>query len=224
MAELAAGPHATADPAERARRQDRLQRAEATFEPLPVDAGVARAYGRVYARTPRTRTEGSGPARHGSADCRDRRLRGTSSLHAESLMISSVYLIFWKSCRSDSGLALRPVTPEVAGSSPVGPAKLKLSCAATSRRFVFCVYFFHAHRTAVVFLGAASVYAAKPPAVEAMIAKATGAVADGSVDPARDFTPLLERLVSTKNASEQDRHHRHDRSPRRMGQATARPW
>ena len=49
MAELAAGPHATADPAERARRQDRLQRAEATFEPLPVDAGVARAYGRVYA-------------------------------------------------------------------------------------------------------------------------------------------------------------------------------
>ncbi|MBI3399833.1 MAG: type II toxin-antitoxin system VapC family toxin [Acidobacteria bacterium] len=49
MAELAAGPHATADPVERARRQDRLQRAEATFEPLPVDAAVARAYGRVYA-------------------------------------------------------------------------------------------------------------------------------------------------------------------------------
>jgi predicted nucleic acid-binding protein len=49
MAELAAGPHATTDPAERARRQDRLQRAEATFAPLPVDAEVARAYGRVYA-------------------------------------------------------------------------------------------------------------------------------------------------------------------------------
>lgn len=49
MAELAAGPHATSDPAERARRQDRLQRAEATFDPLPVDAAVARAYGRVYA-------------------------------------------------------------------------------------------------------------------------------------------------------------------------------
>ena len=48
MAALAAGPHATADPAERARRQDRLQRAEATFVPLPVDAAVARAYGRVY--------------------------------------------------------------------------------------------------------------------------------------------------------------------------------
>jgi len=49
MAELAAGPHATRDAAERARRQDRLQRAEATFDPLPVDASVARAYGRVYA-------------------------------------------------------------------------------------------------------------------------------------------------------------------------------
>ncbi|MDP3716378.1 MAG: type II toxin-antitoxin system VapC family toxin [Acidobacteriota bacterium] len=49
MAELAAGPHATADPAERARRQDRLQRSEATFEPLPMDAEVARAYGRIYA-------------------------------------------------------------------------------------------------------------------------------------------------------------------------------
>ena len=49
LAELAAGPHATADPAERARRQDRLQHAEATFDPVPVDAAVARAYGRVYA-------------------------------------------------------------------------------------------------------------------------------------------------------------------------------
>jgi predicted nucleic acid-binding protein len=49
MAELAAGPHATDDPAERARRQDRLQRAEPTFEPLPLDAAVARAYGLVYA-------------------------------------------------------------------------------------------------------------------------------------------------------------------------------
>lgn len=49
LAELAAGPHATADPEERARRQDRLQRTEATFEPLPVDGAVARAYGRIYA-------------------------------------------------------------------------------------------------------------------------------------------------------------------------------
>jgi hypothetical protein len=49
LAELAAGPHATSDPAERARRQDRLQRAEATFEPIPITADVARAFGRVYA-------------------------------------------------------------------------------------------------------------------------------------------------------------------------------
>lgn len=49
MAELAAGPHATGDSGERARRQDRLQRAEATFDPLPFDGDCARAYGRVYA-------------------------------------------------------------------------------------------------------------------------------------------------------------------------------
>ncbi len=49
LAELAAGPHATADPLERARRQDRLQRTETTLEALPIDISVARAYGRVYA-------------------------------------------------------------------------------------------------------------------------------------------------------------------------------
>jgi predicted nucleic acid-binding protein len=48
LAELAVGPHATDDPEERARRQDRLQRAEATFDPLPVDRDVARAFARVY--------------------------------------------------------------------------------------------------------------------------------------------------------------------------------
>jgi predicted nucleic acid-binding protein len=51
MAELAAGPHATADADERARRQDRLQRAEASFDPLPFDSDAARAYGRIYAAT-----------------------------------------------------------------------------------------------------------------------------------------------------------------------------
>ncbi|MBK7721483.1 MAG: type II toxin-antitoxin system VapC family toxin [Austwickia sp.] len=49
MAELAAGPAAAADPAERARRQDRLQRAEAAFEPIPFGSEAARAYGRVHA-------------------------------------------------------------------------------------------------------------------------------------------------------------------------------
>lgn len=49
IAELAAGPHATDDPDERGRRQDRLQRTEATFDPLPFDADAARAYGRIFA-------------------------------------------------------------------------------------------------------------------------------------------------------------------------------
>jgi len=49
LAELAAGPHATTDPSERARRQDRLQRVEATFDSLPVDTAAARAYGVIYA-------------------------------------------------------------------------------------------------------------------------------------------------------------------------------
>lgn len=49
MAELAAGPHASTDPDEGARRQDRLQRAEAAFDPLPFDVNAARAYGRIFA-------------------------------------------------------------------------------------------------------------------------------------------------------------------------------
>ena len=51
LAELAAGPHATNDDQERARRQDRLQWATATWDPLPFDADAARAYGRVFAAT-----------------------------------------------------------------------------------------------------------------------------------------------------------------------------
>jgi predicted nucleic acid-binding protein len=61
LTELTAGPHATTDPAERARRQDRLQRTEAAFDPLPFDLASARAHGRILAavvedgRTPRAR-------------------------------------------------------------------------------------------------------------------------------------------------------------------------
>ncbi|HEY5390080.1 MAG TPA: type II toxin-antitoxin system VapC family toxin [Solirubrobacteraceae bacterium] len=51
LAELAAGPHATTDQDERARRQDRVQRIEFGIEPLPFDDSCARAYGRVYAAT-----------------------------------------------------------------------------------------------------------------------------------------------------------------------------
>lgn len=61
LAELAQGPSATDDPVERAGRQDRLQRVEGSFDPLPFDTAAARAYGRVCAgvraagRTPRGR-------------------------------------------------------------------------------------------------------------------------------------------------------------------------
>jgi predicted nucleic acid-binding protein len=61
MAELAAGPHATDDASERARRQDRLQRAEATFDPLPFDGESARAYGRIYAAVVATGRKAPGP-------------------------------------------------------------------------------------------------------------------------------------------------------------------
>ncbi len=49
LAELTAGPHATENTDERARRQDRLQWATATWDPLPFDAESARMYGRVFA-------------------------------------------------------------------------------------------------------------------------------------------------------------------------------
>jgi predicted nucleic acid-binding protein len=49
LAELSAAPSATTDASERARRQDRLQRTEAAFDPIPFDIRSARAYGRVHA-------------------------------------------------------------------------------------------------------------------------------------------------------------------------------
>ena len=51
LAELAAGPHASDDPTERGRRQDRLQWAASIWEPLPLDADAARVYGRLFAAT-----------------------------------------------------------------------------------------------------------------------------------------------------------------------------
>ena len=63
LAELAAGPHATEDEDEGARRQDRLQWAATTWDALPFDADGARAFGRVYAATRIT-----GPTRRRLAD------------------------------------------------------------------------------------------------------------------------------------------------------------
>ncbi len=49
LAELHFGVLVAADPDERARRSQRLGVIEATFDPLPVDAAVAREWGRLAA-------------------------------------------------------------------------------------------------------------------------------------------------------------------------------
>ena len=49
LAELHFGALVASDPDERARRSQRLGVIEATFEPLPVDAPVAREWGRLAA-------------------------------------------------------------------------------------------------------------------------------------------------------------------------------
>ena len=49
LAELSVGPQVASTPSVRADRQAHLQQAEADFEPLPFDAGAARAFGLVAA-------------------------------------------------------------------------------------------------------------------------------------------------------------------------------
>jgi len=49
LAELSVGPLAAGDERERSARQAHLQQAEADFDPLPVDAAAARAFGQVAA-------------------------------------------------------------------------------------------------------------------------------------------------------------------------------
>lgn len=49
LAELTLGPLRAATVGERAVRQDRLQRVEAEFEPIPFDAEAARSYGHIAA-------------------------------------------------------------------------------------------------------------------------------------------------------------------------------
>ena len=49
LAELAAGPHATDNRDERAKRQDRLHWATATWDAIPFDDEGARVYGRMFA-------------------------------------------------------------------------------------------------------------------------------------------------------------------------------
>ncbi|HXA53321.1 MAG TPA: type II toxin-antitoxin system VapC family toxin [Solirubrobacteraceae bacterium] len=54
LAELSVGPLVAEDDNERAVRQAHLQQAESDFDPLPFDAGAARAFGRVAASLRRT--------------------------------------------------------------------------------------------------------------------------------------------------------------------------
>ncbi len=61
MAVLAAGLHATDDPGERARRQDRLQRAETTFDALAVRRRLCQSLGRIYAASVATGRKARGP-------------------------------------------------------------------------------------------------------------------------------------------------------------------
>lgn len=49
LAELSVGPLVADQESERMTRQAHLQQAEADFDPLPFDAGAARAFGRVAA-------------------------------------------------------------------------------------------------------------------------------------------------------------------------------
>jgi predicted nucleic acid-binding protein len=49
LAELSVGPLVAADPQVRSARQAQLQQAESDFDPLPFDAGAARAFGRIAA-------------------------------------------------------------------------------------------------------------------------------------------------------------------------------
>lgn len=56
-------------------------------------------------------------------------------------------------------------------------------------------------------LAAPSLTAAKPPngpSATALIERAKAAVADGTVDPARDLAPLLQRLAASHDGSDQD--------------------
>jgi hypothetical protein len=82
FAEPASGPHATDDPIERARRQDRLQRAEATFESLPFDHAAARVWDDLRSRPCRWQKTTRRP-RYRPSDRRGRPFRTSAALHTQ---------------------------------------------------------------------------------------------------------------------------------------------
>jgi len=79
LAELHFGALVATDPDERARRAQRLGVIEATFEPLPVDAPVAREWGRLAAAVAR---RGGQPRRRAV----DLAIAATANVHSVPLV------------------------------------------------------------------------------------------------------------------------------------------
>jgi predicted nucleic acid-binding protein len=83
VAELHFGVLVASDPDERARRAQRLGVIEATFDPLPVDAGVAREWGRLAAAV----AERGGQPRRRSMDLV---IAATANAHGVALLTADV--------------------------------------------------------------------------------------------------------------------------------------
>jgi toxin FitB len=83
LAELHFGVLVAGDDDERARRAQRLGTVEATFDPLPVDAAVAREWGRLAAAV---RTRGGKPQRRAI----DLVIAATANVHRVPLLTHNV--------------------------------------------------------------------------------------------------------------------------------------
>ncbi len=82
MAELSAGPHAATTADERARRQDRLQPAEAAFDPLTLtEKLLARTVASTHGH--RIGPQGSRTSRRRPAHRRHRRIERSSAVHPQ---------------------------------------------------------------------------------------------------------------------------------------------
>ena len=79
LAELHFGVLIATDPDERARRAQRLGVIEATFDPLPIDAGVSREWGRLAAAV----AERGGQPRRGAIDLA---IAATANVHGVPLL------------------------------------------------------------------------------------------------------------------------------------------
>ncbi len=83
LAELHFGTLIASDPDERARRAQRLGVVEATFDPLPVDAAVAREWGRLAAAV----SERGGQPRRRAIDLA---IAATANVHGVALLTADV--------------------------------------------------------------------------------------------------------------------------------------